>query len=326
MSARLQAASSLTALGAATAAVDSSQSQQLSHHRIRLRLRDSSWCLGDSQWSRSVRGCRTTIVAPGRRGWSPLRIVAGDVGGQNEESFGDVESRMVDFFTFKAVRHILRKGATAGDEEGREEVEWLRRHVEANTRRDSKLFLKNLVQEQRNVAERVMETRLQLFNKWALLLTHSASFFFLSHQTPSAVVASIPLLFLSFFSSPSLSPVPPFPRLPSLPSPTSPQASTAPPLPFPMLRLSPTPYTHLLPFPVYNPPLLSVPYLPPLPRLARSPLLHFPQRYDQEAMEEELRQQNLELLRERLLQTVRFSTDPTLDDDSADAPPPSKQA
>ncbi|CAI7760250.1 unnamed protein product [Closterium sp. NIES-53] len=217
MSARLQAASSLTALGAATAAIDSSQSQQLSSYRIRLRLRDSSWCLGDSQWSRSVRGCRATIVTRGRRGWSPLRIVAGDVGGQYEESFGDVESRLVDFFTFKAVRHILRTGATAGDEEDREEVEWLRRHVEANTRRDSKLFLRNLVQEQRNVAERVMEIRLQLFNKWAL-------------------------------------------------------------------------------------------------------------KYDQTAMEEELRQQNLELLRERLLQTVRFSTDPTLDDDSADAPPPSKQA
>eukprot|EP00270_Netrium_digitus_P020103 TRINITY_DN815_c0_g1_i5.p1 TRINITY_DN815_c0_g1~~TRINITY_DN815_c0_g1_i5.p1 ORF type:complete len:249 (+),score=44.58 TRINITY_DN815_c0_g1_i5:142-888(+) len=133
------------------------------------------------------------LTGAGSRGCSPVRgggraVVVDDLGGQYEDTFDDVEKRIMDFFTFKAVRHIIRQqkeirssGATQpGENSGA--YDWFYEFVAENKLRDSKLFIRSLVKENQELAERVMVTRLHLYNKWIKKYDHERMYLTMKEQ------------------------------------------------------------------------------------------------------------------------------------------------
>eukprot|EP00270_Netrium_digitus_P020101 TRINITY_DN815_c0_g1_i3.p1 TRINITY_DN815_c0_g1~~TRINITY_DN815_c0_g1_i3.p1 ORF type:complete len:292 (+),score=47.99 TRINITY_DN815_c0_g1_i3:142-1017(+) len=176
------------------------------------------------------------LTGAGSRGCSPVRgggraVVVDDLGGQYEDTFDDVEKRIMDFFTFKAVRHIIRQqkeirssGATqpgensgaydwfyegcslsAMDRDCQQLVDYFTyrgvttvltqlhelnpglyrsfyKFVAENKLRDSKLFIRSLVKENQELAERVMVTRLHLYNKWIKKYDHERMYLTMKEQ------------------------------------------------------------------------------------------------------------------------------------------------
>ncbi|CAM6093973.1 unnamed protein product [Calypogeia fissa] len=95
--------------------------------------------------------------------------VVDDLGGQYEESFDDVQKHLLDYFTYKAVRTVLAQLS----EMNPHQYAWFYNFVVNNKPQDSKLFLRLLVKERQELGERVMVTRLHLFNKWVKKYNHA---------------------------------------------------------------------------------------------------------------------------------------------------------
>ncbi|KAL2642790.1 hypothetical protein R1flu_010377 [Riccia fluitans] len=90
-------------------------------------------------------------------------VVVSELGGQYEDSFEDVDKHLMDYFTYKAVRTVLAQLF----EMNPGQYAWLYGFVVNNNKpNNSKLFLQLLVKERHELGERVMVTRLHLFNKW----------------------------------------------------------------------------------------------------------------------------------------------------------------
>lgn len=96
-------------------------------------------------------------------------MVRDDLGGQYEDSFDDVDKHLLDYFTFKAVRTVLAQLA----EMNPHQYAWFYNYVVNVKPQDSKVFLQRLVKEKQELAERVMVTRLHLFNKWVKKYNHA---------------------------------------------------------------------------------------------------------------------------------------------------------
>jgi hypothetical protein len=96
-------------------------------------------------------------------------MVVDDLGGQYEEGFDDVQKHLLDYFTYKAVKTVLAQLS----EMNPVQYAWFYNFVVNNKPQDSKLFLRVLVKEKQQLGERVMVTRLHLFNKWVKVSLHA---------------------------------------------------------------------------------------------------------------------------------------------------------
>ncbi|MCO5561137.1 hypothetical protein L7F22_014758 [Adiantum nelumboides] len=114
------------------------------------------WYNGRARLLLSRKGKSTHV---GRRSSVPVKC---EIAGQYEESFADVDKHLLDYFTFKAVRTVLVQLY----EMNPAQYTWFYRFVVENKPQDSKVFLSVLVKERQELGERVMVTRLHLYNLW----------------------------------------------------------------------------------------------------------------------------------------------------------------
>ncbi|KAE8728369.1 Chaperonin-like RbcX protein isoform 2 [Hibiscus syriacus] len=96
-------------------------------------------------------------------------VVVNDLGGQYEDTFGDVKTQLLNYFTYKAVRTVL----TQLYEMNPPKYTWFYQYVASNKPSDGKLFLRTLGKENQELAERVMITRLHLYGKWIKKCDHA---------------------------------------------------------------------------------------------------------------------------------------------------------
>ncbi|BBN03453.1 hypothetical protein MPTK1_2g23580 [Marchantia polymorpha subsp. ruderalis] len=136
--------------------------------RRRTLVLDSSltnaWC----EWRMSAKVFAQFMPAVGG-GEHHGPVVVNDLGGQYEDSFEDVDKHLLDYFTYKAVRTVLAQLF----EMNPAQYSWLYSFVVNNKPKDSKVFLQLLVKERQELGERVMVTRLHLFNKWVKKYNHA---------------------------------------------------------------------------------------------------------------------------------------------------------
>ncbi|ESW18699.1 hypothetical protein PHAVU_006G062600 [Phaseolus vulgaris] len=95
--------------------------------------------------------------------------IVNELGGQYEESFEDVKTQMLNYFTYKAVRTVLHQLY----EMNPPKYTWFYNFVVSNKPGDGKRFIRSLGKEQRELAERVMVTRLHLYGKWVKKCNHA---------------------------------------------------------------------------------------------------------------------------------------------------------
>ncbi|XP_042510883.1 chaperonin-like RbcX protein 2, chloroplastic [Macadamia integrifolia] len=104
--------------------------------------------------------------------------IVDELGGQYEDSFEDVQRQMLNYFTYKAVRTVL----TQLYEMNPTQYRWFYDFVSTNQPADGKRFIRNLVKEKQDLAERVMVTRLHLYGKWVKKCDHAAIYKEISDQ------------------------------------------------------------------------------------------------------------------------------------------------
>ncbi|KGN66488.1 chaperonin-like RbcX protein 2, chloroplastic [Cucumis sativus] len=96
-------------------------------------------------------------------------MVVDELGGQYEDNFDDVKMQMLNYFTYKAVRTVMNQLYEMNPPQYR----WLYDFVLNNKPTDGKHFIRRLVKEQQDLAERVMITRLHLYGKWVKKCNHA---------------------------------------------------------------------------------------------------------------------------------------------------------
>ncbi|KAM3303518.1 chaperonin-like RbcX protein 2, chloroplastic [Capsicum chacoense] len=111
------------------------------------------------------------------KGWKNLRIVS-DLGGQYEETFSDIKTQILNYFTYKAVRTILNQL----NEMNPPQYQWFNDFVTENKPNDGKRFIRDLAKEKQELAEKVMTTRLSLYAKWIKKCDHEEIYNRISDQ------------------------------------------------------------------------------------------------------------------------------------------------
>lgn len=96
-------------------------------------------------------------------------VVVNELGGQYEDSFGDVKMQLINYFTSKAVRTVLNQLY----EMNPTQYTWFYNFVAQNKPGDGKRFIRSLGKEKQDLAERVMVTRLHLYGKWVKKCDHA---------------------------------------------------------------------------------------------------------------------------------------------------------
>ncbi|OAY48520.1 chaperonin-like RbcX protein 2, chloroplastic [Manihot esculenta] len=96
-------------------------------------------------------------------------VVVCELGGQYEDSFGDVKRQLLNYFTYKAVRTVLNQLYEMNPTQYR----WFYDFVASNQPGEGKRFIRTLVKEHQGLAERVMVTRLHLYGKWVKKCNHA---------------------------------------------------------------------------------------------------------------------------------------------------------
>ncbi|KAF7816046.1 chaperonin-like RbcX protein 2, chloroplastic [Senna tora] len=131
---------------------------------------------------RGTMDLRSSFVDPGREYWrlcvttrsrkqrkDRRFTIVNELGGQYEDTFSDVKTQLLNYFTYKAVRTVLQQLYEMNPPQYR----WLYNFVASNKPGDGKHFLRSLVKEQQGLAERVMVTRLHLYGKWIKKCNHA---------------------------------------------------------------------------------------------------------------------------------------------------------
>ncbi|KAK3443575.1 hypothetical protein EUGRSUZ_B03687 [Eucalyptus grandis] len=95
--------------------------------------------------------------------------VVSELAGQYEDSFEDVKTQILNYFTYKAVRTVLSQLYEMNPTQYR----WFYEFVATNKPGDGKRFIKILGKEKHDLAERVMITRLHLYGKWVKKCNHA---------------------------------------------------------------------------------------------------------------------------------------------------------
>lgn len=96
-------------------------------------------------------------------------VIVNELAGQYEESFEDVKTQILNYFTYKAVRTVLNQLYEMNPTQYR----WFYDFVATNKPSDGKLFIRSLGKEKQDLAERVMITRLHLYGKWVKKCNHA---------------------------------------------------------------------------------------------------------------------------------------------------------
>ncbi|XP_022968239.1 chaperonin-like RbcX protein 2, chloroplastic [Cucurbita maxima] len=96
-------------------------------------------------------------------------VVIDELGGQYEDTFDDVKMQILNYFTYKAVRTVMNQLYEMNPPTYR----WLYDFVLSNKPSDGKHFIRTLVKERQDLAERVMITRLHLYGKWVKKCNHA---------------------------------------------------------------------------------------------------------------------------------------------------------
>ncbi|XP_043692490.1 chaperonin-like RbcX protein 2, chloroplastic isoform X1 [Telopea speciosissima] len=105
-------------------------------------------------------------------------VIVDELAGQYEDSFEDVKTQILNYFTFKAVRTVL----TQLYEMNPTDYRWFYDFVATNQPGDGKRFIRTLGKEKQDLAERVMVTRLHLYGKWVKKCDHAAIYQEISDQ------------------------------------------------------------------------------------------------------------------------------------------------
>ncbi|MED6159458.1 hypothetical protein PIB30_042532 [Stylosanthes scabra] len=95
--------------------------------------------------------------------------IVNELGGQYEETFNDVKTQLLNYFTVKAVRTVLHQLYEMNPQKYR----FFYNFVATNEPSDAKRFLRSLAKEHQELAERVMVTRLHLYGKWVKKCNHA---------------------------------------------------------------------------------------------------------------------------------------------------------
>ncbi|KAF2312053.1 hypothetical protein P3X46_030387 [Hevea brasiliensis] len=96
-------------------------------------------------------------------------VVVYELGGQYEDSFEDVKTQILNYFTYKATRTVLNQLYEMNPTQYR----WFYDFVATNKPGEGKRFIRTLVKEKQDLAERVMVTRLHLYGKWVKKCNHA---------------------------------------------------------------------------------------------------------------------------------------------------------
>jgi len=112
-----------------------------------------------------------------QKGRSSL-VIVNELAGQYEDSFEDVKTQIVNYFTYKAVRTVLNQLYEMNPTQYR----WFYDFIVENKPGDGKRFIRTLVKEKQDLAERVMVTRLHLYGKWVKKCDHAAMYKEISDQ------------------------------------------------------------------------------------------------------------------------------------------------
>ncbi|CAA0833467.1 Chaperonin-like RbcX protein [Striga hermonthica] len=105
-------------------------------------------------------------------------VVVDELAGQYEDNFEDVKKQILDYFTYKAVRTVLYQLYEMNPPQYR----WFYNYVASNEHGYGKSFIRNLVKEKQELAERVMVTRLHLYAKWIKKCNHTEMYERISDQ------------------------------------------------------------------------------------------------------------------------------------------------
>ncbi|XP_054797372.1 chaperonin-like RbcX protein 2, chloroplastic [Prosopis cineraria] len=95
--------------------------------------------------------------------------IVNELGGQYEDTFGDVKMQLLNYFTYKAARTVLQQLYEMNPTQYR----WFYEFVATNKPGDGKRFIRSLGKEKQDLAERVMVTRLDLYGKWVKKCNHA---------------------------------------------------------------------------------------------------------------------------------------------------------
>ncbi|XP_059429993.1 chaperonin-like RbcX protein 2, chloroplastic [Corylus avellana] len=96
-------------------------------------------------------------------------VIVSELAGQYDESFEDVKTQLLNYFTYKAVRTVLNQLYEMNPTQYR----WFYDFVATNKPGDGKRFIRSLGKEKHELAERVMVTRLHLYGKWVKKCNHA---------------------------------------------------------------------------------------------------------------------------------------------------------
>ncbi|PIN12355.1 hypothetical protein CDL12_15033 [Handroanthus impetiginosus] len=105
-------------------------------------------------------------------------VVVAELAGQYEDNFEDVKKQLLDYFTYKAVRTVLNQLYEMNPTKYR----WFYNYVATNEHGFGKRFIRNLVKDKQDLAERVMVTRLHLYGKWVKKCDHTEMYERISDQ------------------------------------------------------------------------------------------------------------------------------------------------
>ncbi|KAI3448889.1 hypothetical protein Pfo_005554 [Paulownia fortunei] len=138
--------------------------------KLRMVKLSSSFLDAWHEWRLSAKmlSCCTTNGCSRKRQKLQGLIVVDELGGQYEDTFNDVKMEIINYFTFKAVRTVLEQLY----EMNPPQYKWFNNFVADNVPNNGKRFLQTLVKERRELAERVMITRLSLYGRWIKKCDH----------------------------------------------------------------------------------------------------------------------------------------------------------
>ena len=105
-------------------------------------------------------------------------VIVNELGGQYEDTFEDVKTQILNYFTYKAVRTVLNQLYEMNPTQYR----WFYDFVASNKPNDGKRFIRSLGKEKQDLAERVMITRLHLYGKWVKKCNHAEIYQEISDQ------------------------------------------------------------------------------------------------------------------------------------------------
>ncbi|XP_044506211.1 chaperonin-like RbcX protein 2, chloroplastic [Mangifera indica] len=96
-------------------------------------------------------------------------VIVNEFAGQYDDGFEDVKTQILNYFTYKAVRTVMNQLYEMNPTQYR----WFYDFVVSNKPGDGKRFIRTLVKEKQDLAERVMITRLHLYGKWVKKCNHA---------------------------------------------------------------------------------------------------------------------------------------------------------